>query len=254
MQLFQKQYSEAGEPLIILHGLFGNHANWSPHAGALADKYRVHAFDMRNHGASPWGDSHTYADLAGDLIDTLDALDLPRVHVIGHSMGGKAAMQLAFRAPERIARLILVDIAPVTYPDERFAPLEGMSAIDTGTLRSRAEADRILAGHVDSKPVRDFLLTNLQRVDGGYAWRCNLEVIAEFYSSIRGRPEPMGRFEGPTLVIRGGESDYVLNEYERPIRNAFPAARVETVPGTGHWVHSEKPAEVLALVRDFLAE
>jgi len=254
MQLFQRQYSEAGEALIILHGLFGNQANWSPHARELADTYRVHALDLRNHGASPWGDSHTYADMAQDLVDTLDHLGLARVHVIGHSMGGKAAMQLAFRAPERVGKLILVDIAPVAYPDERFAPLEGMLAVDTASLRSRAEADRRLAEYVDDKAVRDFLLTNLQREGDGYAWRCNLPVLAQYYPRIKGRPEPMGRFEAPALFIRGGESSYVLNEHRTVIDATFPNARIETIPGTGHWLHSEKPRELLTLVREFLAE
>ena len=254
MQLFHKQYSGAGEPLLILHGLFGNQANWSGHARELAEDFQVYTLDLRNHGASPWGDSHTYADQAQDLIDTLDALALPRAHVIGHSMGGKAAMQLAFRAPERVGKLILVDVAPVAYPDERFAPLEGMLAVDTDALRSRAEADRILAAHIEDKAVRDFLLTNLQREGEGYTWRCNLKVLADDYPRIRGRPDPMGRFEGPALFIRGGASDYVLTQYEAPIRAAFPAARIDTIAGAGHWVHSEKPRELLAVVREFLGE
>lgn len=253
MKLYCKQYSDAGEPLVVLHGLFGNQANWAWHARELAGEFSVHALDLRNHGRSPWSGEHDYAAMAADLEETLADLGLEAVNLLGHSMGGKAAMQFAFRAPERVRRLLLVDIAPVAYPDEPFAPLEGLLAIPLERLDSRRQADEILAAYVGEKPVRDFLLTNLQRGESrNYTWRCNLRALADNWAAIRGRPEPMGRYEGPVLFIKGGRSDYLLPEHEEAVRRAFPAAVLKVVEGAGHWVHSEKPQAFLKLARDFL--
>lgn len=253
MKLYCKRYSEQGEPLLILHGLFGNQGNWAAHARELAADFAVIAVDLRNHGRSAWDPRHDYPALAQDLVDTLDDLGLARAHFIAHSMGGKAAMCLAFRAPQRVGRLVLVDIAPVAYPGQRFAPLDGMLAVDLTSLHTRQDADAALAAHVPEKPVRDFLLTNLQReADGRYGWRCNLPVLAEHFPEIKGEPGPLGCFDGDTLFIKGEQSDYILPEHWETLQRAFPKARIKVVGNAGHWVHSEKPQLLLKLARDFL--
>src|SRR5690606_27501011 len=179
MLLHYRQYSEAGELLVILHGLYGNQGNWSLHARQLAERYAVYAFDARNHGQSPWADSMTLPEMAADVADTLRALGLERVHLVGHSLGGKTAMQLALQQPALVASLVVVDIAPVDYQKTRDGVLDALLALDTDKLESRAEADAQLAVDIPEKGVRDFLLTNLQRdPGGGFRWRINLPVIA----------------------------------------------------------------------------
>lgn len=258
MELYYRHY-EAGEeatsPLVILHGLFGNQGNWAWHARELSGRHDVYVMDLRNHGRSDWGDTHDYPAMADDVIDTLDAIGLDQVDLMGHSMGGKVAMCLALRAPERGNRLIVADIAPVTYPDTPYPPLKAMRAVPLDSITSRAEADESMAAHIASADVREFLLTNLQRDDDdGYRWRCNLEAIARHFDDIRGFPETDARFEGPVLFIKGSESDYLLAEHRDTIARLFPDAGLKIIDKAGHWLHSEKPRAFLKVVCDFFGD
>ncbi|HWK52823.1 MAG TPA: alpha/beta fold hydrolase [Hyphomicrobiales bacterium] len=253
MELYYRQYSSGGPPLVILHGLYGNHANWSAHARQLADDFAVYGFDARNHGQSPWADSMTLQDMADDVAQTLRALDLGPVAVVGHSMGGKTAMLLAQQQPALVRRLAVVDIAPVDYRKTRDDVLPALLELPLAQMANRAEADAWLATRVPEKGVRDFLLTNLQRdAEGGFSWRINLPVIARAFPEVAGWPDDSGVYEGPALFIRGEQSNYLLARDEAATRAQFPRAEIVTVKGAGHWVHSEKPAEVQQLLRDFL--
>ncbi|MDT8399397.1 MAG: alpha/beta fold hydrolase [Pseudomonadales bacterium] len=254
MNLFYRQYGEAGEPLIILHGLFGNQANWAWHARQFADTYRVYVPDARNHGRSPWSEEISYRLMAEDVLAFMDAQKMSQAHVIGHSMGGKTALQMAFLAPARVTKLVVVDIAPVAYPEVDFAALSGLLNIDLASLRSRLDADEMLAGHIREKAVRDFLLTNLQRDDKGrYQWRLNLAVLAQEFPALRDRPEPVHAYQGDILFIKGANSNYILPQHRDEILALLPQAEIKVIDNAGHWLHSEKPQVFIKIVRDFLA-
>ncbi|WP_343117201.1 alpha/beta fold hydrolase [Ostreiculturibacter nitratireducens] len=236
-------------PLLIAHGLFGSARNWGAIAKRLSEDRRVIAVDMRNHGDSPWLDSHGYADLAGDLAEVI-AAKAGEADVLGHSMGGKAAMQLALTRPELVRRLVVADIAPVAYGHSQNHLVAAMRGLDLSGLDTRMEADRRLSASVEDKSVRAFLLQSLDVKAG--RWRLNLDVLEREMARIVGWPGTGGRFDGPTLFLSGALSDYVKPEYREAIKSLFPAAKFAKIPGAGHWLHAEKPREFEAAVRAFL--
>lgn len=256
MKLYTRHYSEAGQPLVILHGLFGNQGNWAWHARELSGTFAVVAMDLRNHGRSDWDNEHDYRLMAEDVLDTMEAKGIGQACLLGHSMGGKVAMQMALMAPERIARLVVVDIAPVTYPETEYLPLKAMQAVPVHEIGSREEADRIMRNIEPEEVVREFLLTNLQRNEAGdFQWRCNLQAIADNYTSIRSWPQQVSfdRFDKPTLFIKGAQSDYILAQHRDDIERFFGSPDLKVIDNAGHWVHSEKPRAFQKIVQDFLA-
>jgi esterase len=248
--------AEQGKPvLLVLHGLYGQQGNWATHARALAEDFVVHALDARNHGQSPHADSMTLEEMAQDVSDTMDALGVQRAHVLGHSMGGKTAMLLALRQQQRVQSLLVVDIAPVAYARGDVEVLQALVDLDLATLDSRSSADARLAASIGSAAVRDFLLTNLVKEgDGGFRWRINLPVLARSFGEIIGWPQVTGSYDGPVLFIKGANSNYILPEHQAATLALFPRARLKTVQGAGHWVHSEKADAFRKLARDFLVE
>ena len=248
-----------GRPLVILHGLFGTLDNWQSLARRWATEagLRVVSVDLRNHGRSFHSPEHTYALMAQDVLDLFDHLQLgPDTALLGHSMGGKVAMRLALDHPERLARLIVVDIAP------RFSNMEhqddivaGLQAVDFTTCANRQEADAALARYVPNVGTRQFLLKNLYRKeDNTFAWRINLEVLAAQLAAIGEGTSGTAPFLKPALFIRGGKSDYITAEDKlHGIPALFPNSQVATVVDAGHWVHAEKPEEVFGLVKAFAA-
>lgn len=241
--------------MVILHGVYGNQANWMSHAKQLAERFAVYGFDARNHGQSPWADSLRLQDMAADVAETMESMGIGQAYVIGHSMGGKTAMWLAQQRPELVGKLVGVDIAPVDYHKREDGIVRHLMAMPLAELDNRVQADAWLAPHVPEKGVRDFLLTNLVRDEAGkLSWRINLPVIYRDFSEVTGWPDDSGRYEGPTLFIRGGRSDYLLPQHEATTLAQFPHARIATVADAGHWVHSEQPVEVQRLIREFLEE
>ena len=227
-------------PLLIAHGLFGSARNWGVIAKRLSDQYFVIVPDMRNHGESPWFDSHSYFDLAGDLAAVLDG----PTRVLGHSMGGKAAMVLALQHPELVEKLIVADIAPVGYGHSQSQHIQAMRAVDLAGVERRADAG------ADFDPeVRDFLLQSLDLK--GKRWKLNLNVLEAEMPQIVGFPEVSGTYEGPVLFLSGADSDYVLPEHRPEIKRLFPEAKFAKIPGAGHWLHAQKPREFEAAVRAF---
>jgi esterase len=253
MELHYKQYSTEGPALLILHGLFGSLGNWGGHATRLAEHYAVIGVDLRNHGNSPHSREMSYRAMAADVLELMDRLGLASAHLLGHSMGGKVAMQLALDHPQRVNRLVIADIAPVRYAGEHDGIFAGLQAVDLKRVSTRSDADRMLADHVDDEVVRQFLLTNLQRdSEGNFHWRINLPVLAESYRELRDGPAGQGVFERPTLFIKGDQSAYITEAHRDEIMRRFPQARLKVIMHAGHWLHAEKPQTFLHLVLDFL--
>lgn len=236
-------------PLLIAHGLFGSARNWNVIAKRMGDRGPLATVDMRNHGASPALPSHSYADMGNDLAEVI-ATNWGAADVVGHSMGGKAAMVLALSAPKRVRRLVVADIAPVAYGHSQQGMIDAMRRVDLSAVTRRSDADAALAQSVEDAGVRAFLLQSLDVT--AQRWRLNLDVLEAEMDKIIGFPEVTGTFEGPTLFLSGATSDYVRPAHRDKIRSHFPNARFAKIPGAGHWLHAEKPREFEAALRVFL--
>lgn len=233
-------------PLLIAHGLFGSARNWGGVAKRLSATRRVTAVDMRNHGASDWSESHSYPDMAADLADIINE----RTDILGHSMGGKAAMALALNRPDRLRKMVVADIAPVTYAHTQQPMIDAMRAVELDRVESRRDADAQLAERIDDAGVRAFLLQSLNVKER--RWRLNLDALEQEMSRIIGFPELDGVFEGPTLFLTGADSAYVTGAHRSRIRALFPQARFVRIPGAGHWLHADRPRAFEAAVTAFL--
>lgn len=241
----------AGEPLVILHGLFGSLDNWQTLAGRFGESRMCVLVDLRNHGKSPHAETHTYAEMAEDLAAFLSDNWMHEVDVLGHSMGGKVAMQFALSHADRVRKLVVVDMGVKAYArghDDIFA---AMRSLPLSQNLSRGQLEASLVGRVPEAGVRQFLLKNLRRDAVGYRWKLNLDVLEREYDQIlepvRGLPWP-----GPALFVRGGRSPYVTDADWPAIEALFPGAELATVAGAGHWVHAEQPEGLYAAVEAFL--
>ncbi len=239
-----------GPPIVIAHGLFGSGRNWGGIARRLAETRRVVTVDMRNHASSPWIGPHRYPEMAEDLAEVI-AGHGGQADVIGHSMGGKAAMVLALRHPQAVRRLVVADIAPVDYGHTQQGMIDAMRSVDLSAVETRGDADAQLAGAVAEAGVRAFLLQSLDVK--AREWRLNLDQLEADMPAILGFPDMSEAFEGPVLMLSGAASDYVRTEHRDAIRALFPAARFAKIPGAGHWLHAEKPREFEAAVTAFLS-
>jgi pimeloyl-ACP methyl ester carboxylesterase len=242
-----------GPPLIILHGLLGSLDNWIPLASTLAVDFSVFALDLRNHGRSPHADEFDYEVMAADVAEFIRDHDLGRVHLLGHSMGGKTAMRFAQLHPAAVARLVVADISPRAYPPRHDALLDALLMLDLKSFQRRNEIDVALAASVPEKPLRQFLLKNLGRdATGAFHWKPNLRAIRENYPRLNAALPVAPRFDGPTLFVRGGDSDYVTEGDFADASGTFPQSELRTIAGAGHWVHADAPADFARIVRDFL--
>lgn len=246
--------AETGPPLLIAHGLFGSARNFNSLGRRLAKNRRVVMVDMRNHGDSPWDTDTRYPALADDLAEAIDRLCGGEALVLGHSMGGKAAMTLALSQPDRLAGLIIADIAPVTYTHTHLNYLHAMREMDLARITRRSDADPLLAEVVADPMLRAFLLQNLVIEDGVARWRINLDALAEGMDDLIDFPAslPKTAFEGPAYFLHGGASDYAAPGTHPHIRALFPGAEIEALPGAGHWLHAEQPDAFLAKVEGWL--
>ena len=252
MQLFVRDRGE-GEPLLLLHGLFGSVDNLGGITRNLESEYRVISMDLRNHGRSQHKDGMDYSDMATDVAETLDTLEIESCHVYGHSMGGKTAMQLTLDRPERVRRLVVGDIAPVRYAHHHTQILKGMRAVADSDAVSRADAEHILAPFVEEADVLSFLLTNWRRDQEGRGyWRVGHDAIETDYDNIIAANHGAA-VDTPVLFLRGSRSDYIQPEHREAILALFPQAIVRTIEGTGHWLHAEKPDLVARLISRFLS-
>lgn len=252
--LFNRDLGGAGHPpLVILHGLLGSSRNWQTVGRDLADAYHVMALDARNHGESPHAPAMDHDTLVADLLAWHMANVAEPVTLLGHSMGGKTAMLFACRHPERVARLIVVDIAPKAYrPAQHRAEFAAMNELDLATLKSRGEAEQRMAATVADWAMRKFLATNLARTEeGGWRWQINLPVLTAALPDLAGNAlRPGDQFNGPTLFIVGGKSNYVGQDDHGCIRRHFPAAKIAVLTEAGHNPHMDARVEFVRTVRN----
>jgi len=247
--------SGQGPPVLLLHGLFGSGANLGALARALQDRFTVFSLDLPNHGRSGWLEEGGLAAMAGAVAGWMQHHGLRTAALVGHSLGGKVGMELALRRPALVRALVVADIAPVPYPahhDEVFAALDAVAAAD---CRSRQEAAELMGRHLAEPAVIQFLLTSLQRAEGGvYRWRFNLAGLQRDYRMVRDAPDPAAPYRGPVLFVKGGASDYIREAHRTHILALFPRAGVKVMPGCGHWLHAERPALFNGIVRRFLEQ
>jgi len=251
MELYAREFGQ-GSPVLILHGLFGFSDNWQTIAKGLAANHTVVTPDLRNHGRSPQVPGHSYPEMAEDIRAFLEARWIFTTSVIGHSMGGKVAMQLALHYPDMVDRLVVVDIEPGQADDNQSDIFAALLGLDLTKITTRQEAELYLMERVADLGTRQFLLKNITRNDNGsYTWKMNLPVLWQHYTDILG-PVTGEAFDKPTLFIRGSRSDYIKDSDLPAIKTLFPQAQLVTIEGAGHWVHADKPAELLSIIQDFL--
>ena len=256
-ELFLREYGDVGDgrpPVVLLHGLFGSSTNWHRIARRLSESRRVLAPDLRNHGRSPSIPPMTYPAMAEDLANLLDQQGVDQAALVGHSMGGKAAMWLALTRPERVQALVVADMAPVSYAHGFDGVLAALGALDLRAIADRRDADARLAQHLDTPSLRAYLLQNLIKEGDGWRWRIDLPILRNSMDDILGFPDTVGRqYPGPAFFIYGNDSDYVTGKQLPAIRTLFPLARLRGVPNAGHWVYADQPDAFFNAVSGFLS-
>ena len=251
MELNYKVYGQ-GQPLIIMHGMFGMLDNWQLIAKKLSEDFMVFLVDLRNHGRSPHSDDFGYQIMSEDLFKFMNDNWIHHAHIIGHSMGGKVAMRFALENQDMTDSLVVVDIAPKTYEGNHETIIDALTGLDLGSIHSRTEAEEYLRKHIEEESTIQFLLKNLSREkEGGYRWKMNLPVIVSKYAEILSHQESKEAYDGPTLFIRGEKSNYINpNEFEQYLHN-FPNAKLVSIAHAGHWVHADAPEEFTNSVLEF---
>jgi esterase len=245
-----------GEHIVLIHGLFGSLENLNMVAKSLNSEYCITSIDVRNHGNSFHQEGMDYQDLAQDVINLLNKLSIEQCHILGHSMGGKIAMKIALSFPERLKKLIVADIAPVKYPAHHLTIIKGLQAINLTKVYKRKDADIQLSKYVHDASIRQFLLRNIiLNENGKFQFKCNLNFIERGYQQIMQSVSDKSnqQFNGDTLFIKGGNSDYILPEHQSTIALLFPNAKAKIIQGAGHWLHAEKTVAFNKIVQNFLS-
>jgi esterase len=253
IELNYKDYGQ-GEPVIIIHGLFGTLDNWQTIAKNLAEKFNIYLIDQRNHGRSPHTEAFDYTLLAEDLHDFMENNWIYKARIIGHSMGGKTAMQFALEYPDMVEKLVVIDIAPKNYIGGHEVILETLQSIDLTTIKERKEVENLMAERITDAGQRQFLMKNLSRDEktGQYEWKMNLSSLVQNYQKIIDNIQLSSIFKGETLFVRGEKSDYVLDSDEPILKAFFPNSQLHTIPNAGHWVHADQPKLLLEVLNVFL--
>lgn len=242
-----------GESAVLIHGLFGSTDNLNVIANALSEHYQVINIDVRNHGQSFHTQHIDYPSMAQDVINVLKYHNIASSHLIGHSMGGKIAMQLALSHPEYVKKLAVLDIAPVAYHARHNDIFAALQSVASQHISSRSQADTLMQAHIPELGVRQFLLKSLRKTQTGeFNWQFNLPALIENYPAILAKLEANTPFQGDTLFIKGSNSDYIAAEHRNAIAQLFPRAKAKIINGAGHWLHAEKPAAVNKSISDFL--
>lgn len=247
MKLHYKKMG-SGQPLIILHGLFGSSDNWQTHGKKLAEYFEVYLVDQRNHGKSDWSDAFSYELMAADLFEFVQEHNLEDFILMGHSMGGKTAMYFAQEHEDLLDKLIVVDMGVKSYPVHHDRILEGLKSLDLSSIDSRGDAQKALAEYIDDASIRQFLLKNLYwKSKGQLAWRINIPVLDEKIDEIV-KELPHKEVLTDTLFMRGGKSNYILEEDTEQIKSYFPVSEIYSIESAGHWIHAEAPTEFIEKV------
>lgn len=254
MKLNFKKIGE-GDPIVILHGLFGSLDNWMSIAKELSSNFEVFLVDERNHGQSPHADEFNYELMAEDLYEFIEEHKITNPIIMGHSMGGKTAMQFAMNYPDLLSKLIVVDIAPKGYPVHHRQIIDGLLLLNFEVIKTRQEADTELSKYIQDLSVRQFLLKNLYWIEQGkLAWRFNLSVINDNIDMVGLELNNVKEFIKPTMFLRGQFSNYILDTDFNHIKSIFPRAEIITVSNSGHWIHAENPTEFLRFVKSFICQ
>ncbi len=245
--------SGSGFPVIILHGLFGMLDNWKSISKNLETKFTVYLVDQRNHGKSPHAPEHSYQLMADDLNEFFGQQQISSAHIIGHSMGGKTAMQFALQHPEKVNKLVVVDMGIKQYPGGHDAIFDALLSFDLCAIHSRKEAEIEMTKKISDIAVQQFLLKNLSReINGNYRWKFNLEALsANYENEIIAAVKPSNIYRGEVLFIRGERSNYILNDDWDDIQKIFPNSVLNTINDSGHWVHAEKPEDLIKVIFTF---
>ena len=241
---------EKSPPVMIVHGLYGSGRNWGVIAKRLSDQFFVITVDLRNHGDSPWLDTHNYHVMADDLVEVINSLNI-KPNIIGHSMGGKAAMVLALKRPNLVRNLIIADIAPVKYEHDQSQFIEAMQKVDLSKVEKRSDATVALSKFVEDKSLQNFFTQSLDIK--AKRWKLNLKVLRSEMSEILSFPKIESEFSGHSLFLKGEKSDYIKPEHRRLIKSLFTKARFATFKEAGHWLHAEKPREFESAARLFFS-
>ena len=241
---------EKSPPVMIVHGLYGSGRNWGVIAKRLSDQFFVITVDLRNHGDSPWLDTHNYHVMADDLVEVINSLNI-KPNIIGHSMGGKAAMVLALKRPNLVINLIIADIAPVKYEHDQSQFIEAMQKVDLSKVEKRSDATLALSKFVEDKSLQNFFTQSLDIK--AKRWKLNLKVLRSEMSEILSFPKIESEFSGHSLFLKGEKSDYIKSEHRKLIKSLFTKARFATFKEAGHWLHAEKPREFESAARLFFS-
>ncbi|MEL0127793.1 MAG: alpha/beta fold hydrolase [Paracoccaceae bacterium] len=241
---------EKSPPVMIVHGLYGSGRNWGVIAKRLSDQFFVITVDLRNHGDSPWLDTHNYHVMADDLVEVINSLNI-KPNIIGHSMGGKAAMVLALKRPNLVRNLIIADIAPVKYEHDQSQFIEAMQKVDLSKVEKRSDATLALSKFVEDKSLQNFFTQSLDIK--AKRWKLNLKVLRSEMSEILSFPKIESEFSGHSLFLKGEKSDYIKSEHRKLIKTLFTKARFATFKEAGHWLHAEKPREFESAARLFFS-
>ena len=241
---------EKSPPVMIVHGLYGSGRNWGVIAKRLSDQFFVITIDLRNHGDSPWLDTHNYHVMADDLVEVINSLNI-KPNIIGHSMGGKAAMVLALKHPNLVRNLIIADIAPVKYEHDQSQFIEAMQKVDLSKVEKRSDAALALSKFVEDKSLQNFFTQSLDIT--AKRWKLNLKVLRSEMSEILSFPKIESEFSGHSLFLKGEKSDYIKPEHRKLIKSLFTKARFATFKEAGHWLHAEKPREFESAARLFFS-
>jgi len=245
----------SGPVIILIHGMFGSLSNLGMLARSLVDDCRVISVDLRNHGDSPHAQQMDLASMAGDIIELMDDLNISSANLIGHSLGGKIAMQVALNFPAKVQSLVVADIAPVTYSGGQDQALAALTALSQLRVHSRSAADQVMSEYIEEAPTRAFLLKNLARDDqGNLSLKLNMASILDNYATTLVAAPTGDSYAGPTLFLKGENSAYIQHKHRPIIEKMFPKAKLKVVANTGHWLHAEKPRLVNSLVAAFLGE
>ncbi len=269
MKLFFRKLG-TGKPLFILHGLFGSSDNWQTLGKKFAENYTVYFVDQRNHGRSPHSDEHSYQLMSDDLLELMNDENIDKAILMGHSMGGKTVMHFAVNHPERVEKLVVVDMSPKKYPVTNLEIIQAMEKVDLDKVKSRKEAEEILSADIKDAGVMQFLLKNLYWDDNQIndvkshdgdrsvtklAWRFNLHGLKTNLSRVSEiTPMPSTPLQMPVLFVKGGKSDHMFNADSRLIHEMFANVKILTIPEAGHWVHADRPKEFFEIVNSFLKE
>lgn len=253
--LHSKIYGEerTETPLLVFHGLFGMLDNWGSFGKEFGELMPTHVIDLRNHGRSFHSDSMSHDDLANDILNYMEFHKIEKANLLGHSLGGKAVMQFAIKFPEKLNKLIVVDISPKAYPPHHQGIIKALQTVDFATVTSRQDVEKVLGEYIHEKFVIQFLMKNLYWTeDKKLAWRFNLDTLAEKYTEFVSNAIKFGVFKGPTLFVAGANSNYILPQDELLIRQQFPDSKIIKIANAEHWVQANNPVDFNAAVKDFL--